>query len=158
MRQARRVQPTPIPAFAPLERPVALLVGASVFLDAATVMVVGGVGDDCDMLLLLVSATCRAVEVGCDDCVVPLLLVSATCCVVEGGGDDCVVLLLLMLVMGSNALLKSDRTEDGNSGKPGLVTVLMSSVSVLFKAYILNFWFHDISIFGSIAHCIPRAV
>ena len=47
------MQPTPIPAFAPLERPVALLVGAPEFVDAAVVFVVEVVGDDCGMLLLM---------------------------------------------------------------------------------------------------------
>lgn len=102
-RQARRVQPIPIPAFAPLERPVALLVGAPELVDAAVVFVVEGVGDDCD---------------------VPLLLLLAAC-VVEGVGDDCGVLLLMLLVA-VDALLKLDNAEDGNSRKPGLVAVLIS--------------------------------
>ena len=58
-------------------------------------------------------------------------------CFAEGVGDICDVLLLLRLAA-VDALLEVDEIEDGNNKKPGLVAVVMSSVSVMFKPKILN--------------------
>ena len=53
MRQARVVQPSPMSAFAPRERPFGLVVGGAELVDAAVECLVEGVGDICDESLLL---------------------------------------------------------------------------------------------------------